>query len=61
MSQQQSLNAVIRLRAQTVRWAEAVLKLWGKSIDSAYIDDNLHPTRIEEYAGEFMWLTTEEL
>lgn len=49
-----------RLRAQTVRWAEAVLKLWGKSSDSAYIDDNLHPTRIEEYAGAFMQLTTEE-
>ncbi len=49
-----------RLRAQTVRWAEAVLKLWTKNPDSAYIDDNLHPTRIEEYAGAFMRLTTEE-
>ena len=49
-----------RLRAQTVRWAEAVLKLWGKNSDSAYIADGLHPTRIEEYAGSFIRLTTEE-
>lgn len=26
----------------------------------AYIDDGLHPSRIEEYAGAFMRLTTEE-
>ena len=48
-----------RLRAQTVHWAESVLKLLERSPDSAYIDDNLHPTRIEEYAGEFIRLTTE--
>ena len=53
-----------RLRAQTVRWAEVVLALWKNKpgdIDCiAYIDDNLHPTRIEEYAGSFIRLTTEE-
>jgi hypothetical protein len=53
-----------RLRAQTVRWAEAVLALWKNKPDDidciAYIDDNLHPTRIEEYAGSFIRLMTEE-
>lgn len=26
----------------------------------AYIDDGLHPTRIEEYAKSFLCVTTEE-
>ena len=52
-----------RLEPRTVQWALEVLKLWtnrpGDIID-LYIHDNLHPTRIEEYAGSFIKLTTEE-
>lgn len=52
-----------RLLNHTVRWAEEVLKLWtnrphlGLGLE---IDDNLHPTRIEEYAGSLIKLTIEE-
>ena len=53
-----------RLKTRTVRWATSVLELWTNKpysgIAFAHINDNLHPTRIEEYAGEFMRLTTEE-
>ena len=49
---------------RTVRWATSVLELWTNKpysgIAFAHINDNLHPTRIEEYAGEFIRLTTEE-
>ena len=45
-------------------WALAGLDLWtnkGRTfIDRANIDDGLHPTRICEYAGELIRLTTEE-
>ena len=53
-----------RLGTRTVRWATSVLELWTNrpfsGISFAYIDDNLHPARIDEYAGEFIRLTTEE-
>ena len=52
-----------RLERRTVRWAEEVLKLWtNRPHDTLtlYINDGLHPTRIEEYAGSFIKLTTEE-
>ena len=52
-----------RLESRTVRWAIEVLELWTNrppDIRSLYIGDNLHPSRIEEYAGSFIKLTTEE-
>lgn len=52
-----------RLLRKTVYWAAEVLKLWtnkpGNTL-SLYIRDNLHPCRIEEYAGSLIKLTTEE-
>lgn len=45
-------------------WATEVLNLWtnrtAHGIEDAYIDDGIHPTRICEYAGVFIRLTTEE-
>ena len=52
-----------RLESRTVRWAMKVLELWtNRPSDTLclYIFDNLHPSRIEEYAGSFIKLTTEE-
>lgn len=52
-----------RLESRTVRWAMEVLKLWTNrpgDILALYIHDNLHPSRIEEYAGSLIRLTTEE-
>ena len=52
-----------RLESRTVRWAEDVLKLWtNRPHDTLclFINNGLHPTRIEEYAGSFIKLTTEE-
>ena len=52
-----------RLESRTVRWAIKVLELWtNRPSDTLclYIFDNLHPSRIEEYAGSFIKLTTEE-
>lgn len=52
-----------RLNRYAVSWALEVLKLWTNrphDILMAYIDDGLHPSRIEEYARDFMRLTTEE-
>lgn len=52
-----------RLNDSTVLWAMEVLKLWtNRPRDTLYlcIHDNLHPSRIEEYAGSFIKLTTEE-
>ena len=44
-------------------WATAVLNLWTNrsslSLDWAYTNDQLHPTRICEYAGSFIRLTSE--
>ncbi len=52
-----------RLNEYAVKWAREVLKFWTnrpRDILVAYIDDGLHPTRIEEYAGDFIRLTTED-
>lgn len=52
-----------RLSRKTVYWAQEVLKLWTNrpgSLLRLYIRDNLHPTRIEEYAGPLIKMTTEE-
>jgi hypothetical protein len=52
-----------RLTSKAVQWARAVLDIWTNrplNTMTVYIDDSaLHPTKIEEYAGEFMRLTTE--
>lgn len=53
-----------RLESRTVRWAMEVLKLWtNRPHDTLclFINDGLHPTRIEEYAGSLIRLTTEEV
>ena len=51
-----------RLDGWGFAWARAVLDLWTNKvpsfIDAAAIADGLHPTRICEYAGEFIRLTT---
>lgn len=53
-----------RLDGWGLRWALAVLEHWTNKmpsfIDIASIDDQLHPTRICEYAGDFIMVTTEE-
>ena len=52
-----------RLNSRPVKWADEVLKLWTNRptrLDGMSFDDNLHPCRIEEYAGSFIRLTTEE-
>lgn len=45
-------------------WAMAVLNLWtnrtAHGVEDAYIDDGIHPTKICDYAGSFIRLTTEE-
>lgn len=46
-------------------WATEVLSLWtnktAHGIEDACIEDGIHPTRICEYAGSFIQLTTEEV
>ena len=52
-----------RLDSNAVCWAEQVLAIWTNrpnDISFLAIRDNLHPTRIEEYADPFIKLTTEE-
>ncbi len=53
-----------RLEWRSVRWAQEVLKCWTNrphtDLDFAYINDGLHPSRIEEYAAGLMSVTTEE-
>lgn len=52
-----------RLFRKTVRWAREVLNLWTNKPSNLlrlYIRDNLHPSRIEEYAGSLIKMTTEE-
>ena len=42
-------------------WAQGVLEAWSPTSSQrlrAYIDDNLHHSRIEEYAGGFIRATT---
>lgn len=58
------LNRQDRMERRTCDWAREVLKLWSNrpnSINSVIIDDGLHPTRIEEYAGPLIRLTTIDL
>jgi hypothetical protein len=52
-----------RLSDRSVRWAREVMRLWTNrpaDIGFVVISDGLHPTRIEEYAGSFVQLTTDE-
>ncbi len=52
-----------RLSPRFVQWARCVINLWTNrphDLD-VYIDDGLHPTRIEEYANSFVRLTTEDI
>ena len=42
-------------------WAQGVIETWNPTSSQrlrAYIDDNLHPSRVEEYAGSFIRATT---
>ena len=42
-------------------WAHGVIEAWNPTSSQrlrAYIDDNLHPSRVEEYAGGFIRATT---
>ena len=51
------------LGKQEAQWAEEVLKLWtNRPCDDLclFINDGLHPTRSEEYAGPVSQFTTEE-
>uniref|UniRef100_A0AAU8B502 Nucleocapsid protein n=1 Tax=Dulem virus 34 TaxID=3145752 RepID=A0AAU8B502_9CAUD len=51
-----------RLLSSTVQWAREVMRLWTNRPNNTgcvSIDDGLHPTRIEEYAGSFIRLTSE--
>jgi hypothetical protein len=52
-----------RLESWGLPWAREVLLLWTtkppSGISRATIDDGIHPTRICEYAAEFIKLTTE--
>lgn len=51
-----------RLNSWIVDWGRDVLALWTNrpgNIAWGYIDDNLHPCRIEDYAGDFVRVTTE--
>ena len=54
---------VDRLDYPTYQWARKVISLWRNrpsDISCVAFCDGLHPTRIEEYAGGFIRLTTEE-
>lgn len=53
-----------RLEPRSYRWALEVMKLYTNAPANklfAYIDDGLHPSRIEEYAGSFIRATTLEV
>ena len=50
-----------RLDWRSYMWAIEVMKLYTNAPSDklfAYIDDGLHPSRIEEYAGSLMRVTT---
>lgn len=56
------LERADRLNARSVEWARKVMSLYTNCPhDKSYscFNDGLHPSRIEEYAGPFMRLTTE--
>lgn len=49
-----------RISDSSLKWAQEVLKLWSnrpEAIEQFAIRDNLHPTRIEEYAGSLIKFT----
>lgn len=51
-----------RLDGWGYRWATDVLGLWAHTrghLEDAAIEDGLHPTRICEYAGSFIRLSTD--
>lgn len=51
-----------RISDRSYIWATEVMKLYKNAPSDksfAYINDNLHPSRIEEYAGSFIRMTTE--
>lgn len=51
-----------RLEYETVRWAREVASIWTNRppawIDHIIIMDGLHPSRLEQYAGDFIRATT---
>ena len=56
------LDRADRLGPASVRWAREVMNLWTNrpsDPNCVLIADNLHPTRIEEYAGSLIELTTD--
>lgn len=53
-----------RMERSSCEWAMAVLRLWTNrphDLTCIAINDGLHPTRIEEYAGGLIRLTSEEM
>lgn len=60
------VTAVLRaddLNRWIVDWGRDVLQQWAYrpfDLTVALIEDNLHPSRIEEYAGGFVRATTDE-
>lgn len=51
-----------RLEQTSVRWAREVMNLWTNrptDPNCILINDGLHSTRIEKYAGSFIRLTTD--
>ena len=51
-----------RVNRSSYDWAQEVMKLYKNAPSDktfACIDDNLNPSRIEEYAGSFIRVTTE--
>lgn len=52
-----------RLSSSFVKWGYSVLNLWSNrpsDLSCVCIDDKLHPTRIEEYAYDFVRMTSEK-
>ena len=51
-----------RLERSTFLWALEILRQWTarpySGVDAYALDDGLHPSRIEQYAGSFIRLTT---
>lgn len=56
------LERMRRLNSWSIKWAIAVISCCRMNLNTRdfIIDDGLHPIRIEEYAGSFIRLTTEE-
>lgn len=57
------LNRKERMERLNCEWAREVLKLWTNRPNDIFcvaINDGLHPTRIEEYAGTLIRITINE-